>query len=287
MEHRESIMKLHQDGHSQRAISKSLDLPPSVIRYWIHRKGRSSQRGRPRITDKETDWELCHALHNNPFITVGELQKTIAPQCSTQTIRLRFKQAGIPYRMATPRPALNPTDKLQRLQFAVRHANTSIAQWHRVVFTSVKLFTPSSGGTLRVCRPARGNRPEALCVWTAFGGNGRIRVLHPIQRERFNTTYYKKTILPLIRDVLLKERLIWMQDLSFIHVTPKDVPMMHWPLKSPDLNPAEDVWPAIARSRPLSVQTLRDSFYNLPSDDLARLVESMPQRIARVLSQAR
>lgn len=293
MEHRASIMKMHQEGYSQRAIAKSLSLPPSVIRYWILREGRSSKQGRPRITDKETDWDLCYALYNNPFITVDELQKTIAPQCSTQTIRLRFKQAGIPYKIATPKPALNKTGKLQRFQFAIRHANTSIAQWHRVVFTSVKLFMPSSEGTIRVCRPARGKvtRPEAFCAWMAFGGKGRIRVLHPIPRKAFNASYYKTALIPLIKDVLLEERLILMQDLSFIHLTPKDIPVMNWPLKSPDLNPAEDVWDAIARgisentTLSLFMETLIESFYNLPSDHLTHLVESMPQRIANVFHE--
>ncbi|GFQ78838.1 transposable element Tc1 transposase [Trichonephila clavata] len=76
-----------------------------------------------------------------------------------------------------------------------------------VVFSDEKIFRSSSRGALRD-RPVQGSdrfdeqylytfvqshlwtSRFTLCVWMAFGGKGKIRTLHRIERPTLNTDYY-------------------------------------------------------------------------------------------------
>ena len=61
-----------------------------------------------------------------------------------------------------------------------------------------------------------------------------------------------------------------------------------WPANSPDMNPIEHVWPLVSRqlighvfsSRDALWSALQDAFSNVTAQQIQRLYESMPRRVA-------
>ena len=66
---------------------------------------------------------------------------------------------------------------------------------------------------------------------------------------------------------------------------------MIWPSRSPDLNPIEHVWDMLGRRVrrhiPDTIQNLRaavqEEWALIPQEDIAKLIQSMPDRIREVL----
>ena len=65
-----------------------------------------------------------------------------------------------------------------------------------------------------------------------------------------------------------------------------------WPPMSPDMNPIEHVWPMVTRALEGSVfagkdqlwSALQEAFANISPDQIRKLYESMPRRMAAVIA---
>ncbi|GFR05089.1 transposable element Tc1 transposase [Trichonephila clavata] len=331
MEFRHAIYRLYDEEHvSERKIAQMLGLSPSTVHYWITRRGESAttKSGRPRVTDAHTDQNLYEASRKDPFLSAVDLQKEWTPACSVDTVRNRLKQKGLKCRTPARKPFLTQFHRQMRYVYAHSKLHWSVSEWHRVVFSDEKIFRSSSRGALRVYRPVQGSdrfdeqylvhssnpiygRPRfTLCVWMAFGGKGKIRTLHRIERPTLNTDYYINHILSSIETELCEENeekeLIFMQDLSSVHTSRQttlwlqehNVNVMHdWPPKGPDMNPVENVWAELVRrleihwrqtgvrNRDQLWEDVLQVFHELPEEYFENLIRSMPRRVRTVSSK--
>lgn len=311
MNARDQILRMYQEeGLSERKIARCLRLPPSSVHYWVQKEGQRSKRGRPRITNEETDTSLYEQSVENPFKPAVDLRGDLA--CSVSTVRRRLKEKGLRCRIPARKPALKPVHTQKRFTFAFDHINWDRDQWHRVVFSDEKIFRAACRGPMRVYRPTRGSdrydarylvdstnvhHTQTLQVWVAFSGNGAIRT---IQRVVGNMTaqHYTQNILPVIENDLAQQSLVFMQDLSPVHTSHltrawlqhRNLPWIEdWPPKGADLNPVENVWAEIVRritrvssNREELWEMVQSTFLQLEDDYFRKLVDSMPRRMEEV-----
>lgn len=321
MEYRNDIVRLfREEGLSEKRIATELEIPASTVHYWVAREGRPGgrgPRGRPRITDETLDADFYEASRRNPFWSAVDIREELAPHVSADTVRRRLKEKGMKCRVPARKPSLKPIHFTKRLNFVANHIGWSAEDWHQVVFSDEKVFKSDSRcGPYRVYRPARGSDrldPRYIVpkdniagrftvnLWMGFGGEGRVRVLHRIERGTLNKEYYTERVLPLIEDDLVEHDLLFMHDLSSIHTShlathwlaQRNIRVMEdWPPKGPDLNPVENVWGELvrqsrneSRNRDHLWENVLHAFNQLPNDYFTNLVESMPRRVASVLEK--
>ncbi|GBN13143.1 Transposable element Tc1 transposase [Araneus ventricosus] len=331
MDLRHVICYLYEEEHlSERAIARQLGLSPSTIHYWIIRQGEkaTTKSGRPRATDASTDQALYEASVKDPFLTAMDMLRNMNPSCSVHTIRNRLKEKGLKCRTPARKPFLTQYHRQGRYTFAQSHLYWSVEKWHRVIFSDEKIFRSSSRGALRVYRPVQGNNRYddrylvhssnpcdtsvsrfTICVWLAFGNEGKIRDLHRIEQRTLNSQYYTTRILSSIETRVCEDEedevqnLVFMQDLSSIHTShlskrwlhEHNVPVMEdWPPKGPDMNPVENVWAELVRRieiqrRHTGIENenqlwedILQAFNELPNDYFENLINSMPNRVQTV-----
>ncbi|KAG8175207.1 hypothetical protein JTE90_022630 [Oedothorax gibbosus] len=320
----QEILRLYEEKHlSERAIAKELDTSPSTVHYWIVRGGKraKTKSGRPRkATDDKT---LYEASCRNPFLTAVDLCRDFAPTCSVDTVRNRLKQQGLKCYTPARKPFITEFHRQKRFAYALNYLHWSCEEWKRVVFSDEKVFRSSSRGALRVYRPKDSNRYDdayvvnpntgtsarfTICVWMAFGGDGRIKQLHRIEQKTLNSDYYTTRVLPSIETLLAEDdsppkRLLFQQDLSSIHTSHKTTHwlqehnirvMQDWPPKGPDMNPVENVWAELVRRIELKRretgvrnkdqlwEDVLQVFNNLPDSYFATLIQSMVRRVGTV-----
>ena len=167
-------------------------------------------------------------------------------------------------------------------------------------------------------RPVFKGARKSIMVWGCFHGSTKSE-LHCFPSGSIDSAVYQKTLaeglLSLIEDedglvetMLTPSRLIFQQDNAPIHnsistrrfLERSNIPPMQWPANSPDLNPIENIWFLMKKafhskwvaarrekSRNLTTQELEnlllDSWKSIDSDQLLRLVWSMPRRVVAVI----
>ncbi|GIY48967.1 transposable element Tcb2 transposase [Caerostris extrusa] len=333
MEYRHEIYRLYDQEHlTERAIARKLDLSPSTVHYWITRQGEAAKTksGRPRVTSPDMDQAIYTASIRDPFLTAVDLRLQVPTPCSVDTVRNRLKERGLKCRIPARKPFLTEAHRQLRHMFATSHLHWSVDVWHRVVFSDEKIFRSSTRGPLVVYRPLRGSdryddqyivpsssvtgqSPFTICVWMAFGGNGRVRHIHRVEQKTLNAQYYTTRILPLIAPHLSgneeegENELLFMQDLSSIHMSRLTLQWLErnnisllddWPPKGPDMNPVENVWAELVRrvekrtrgegsnNRDQLWENIQYAFETLEDDYFDNLVESMPRRVDTVSSKS-
>ena len=142
-------------------------------------------------------------------------------------------------------------------------------------------------------------------VWAAFCNTGKTSLA--FCDRSMNTLYYLQIIeanlLPFMSEQL-QDTGIFMQDNAPAHVSnvakawfkEKNITLLEWPALSPDLNPMENLWAIMSRdvydhgNRQFNSvadlkQAIIDSWNNITTPTLAKLVASMPKRCMDVLER--
>lgn len=330
MDVRHDIWRLYDEEHlSERRISKQLGISASTVHYWIVRQGEraTTKKGRPRVTDEQKDSSILEASLRNPFLSAVDIRRELVPTCSVDTVRNRLKAHGMKCYTPARKPFMTPFHRQQRFAYASTYLHWSKAEWQRVVFSDEKVFRSSSRGALHVYRPKDSDRYDerflvhstnpsiGTCprfkvnVWMAFGGNGKIKELHLIERKTLNSEYYTTQVLPSIETQLAEDnenemqRLVFQQDLSSIHrsnmtklwLGERNIRVMdYWPPKGPDMNPVENVWAEFVRlielkRRRLGVRNkdqlwedVLQVFNDIPQSYFDNLIDSMARRVRTV-----
>lgn len=316
MEYRDEIIQLREvERLTERQIARQLELPHSVVHYWLAKEEVPSQssptRGRPRVTTPTLDQALIFQSTQNPFNTAMDIRNDLAPNISVDTVRNRLKEGGLKCRIPARKPFLRDIHLSLRLQFARDYFTWGVEEWERVVFSDEKIFRASSKGPLRVYRPEHSSRFESqylvpsshpagrftICVWMAFGKN--FRSMHRVDQNTLDSAYYIRHILPTLEEHLHDNELLYMHDRSSVHFsnltkhwleTHNIDYMTDWPPKGPDMNPVENVWAELVRrtrndatNRNQLYENVYSTFQQLDTAYFDKLIESMPRRLEQVI----
>lgn len=141
-------------------------------------------------------------------------------------------------------------------------------------------------------------------VWGAISGHGKIGL--SAVSSRMKSTDYQNVVGPPLeryQSWLDGRPIKFQQDNAKIHVSrstvrwfeERNIPLLKWPNRSPDLNIIENVWGIIARrvyaenKQYENVQELWEAikreFQGLEQEVIEKLVTSMPDRIYQVITR--
>lgn len=315
---RERAIGMLQNGASTREIARRLHCAHTTISR-LHQRflqtGSTRDRPRPgqqRVTTARQDRHIVRTHVRDRTLPATRTAARVQGRrgfIHPNTVRNRLRAAGLRARRPYFGPILTDRHRNQRLQWANRHQNWRLRQWHGVIFSDESRFhLRNADGRIRVWR-RRGERYNADCVvQTDRWGGGSVMVwggityrhrtpLH-ICRGRVNAVYY--------RDQVLQNHVVpffnqhndvhtFQQDnarahtarVSMQYLAQQNIPVLQWPALSPDLSPIEHLWDEIGRrlSRRRQMDNVRQleaalvqEWNAIPQNTIQRLINSMRRR---------
>lgn len=303
-------------GLNQSLVSRHLRLHAETGSY-----AAKKRTGRSRITSAQTDRMIYRKVVNNPRITsnsiVAELPEENA--VSARTVRRRlYKDLKLKSFRSAPKPKLSLKNIQDRLAFCRRYRHWTANDWSQVMFSDESTIRQFSVRLPNVRRPP-GERynirytsstvkhSPSVMVWGCIAAEGRGGLWFSAP----NTTVKATTYLSILQDKLpvfmpLRNCTVFQHDGAPVH-TARIVKnwmadffpangltfLEGWPGNSPDLNVIENCWVILKRKvaalHPTSLPDLKEKLKLVWTEQIspeycARLVESMPRRIASVIA---
>ena len=324
-EQRWSCVALHKDGRADTYIARHLGVNRHTVcatlaRYAATGGVRESDRsGRPRCTDEALDTALAFTAHVDKFTSPRQIRRKLNLDVSARTIDRRLQQAGLFGCVARHRRAYSALEVRKRLSFAEGYRDWTAARWSKVLFSDEKCFYGKGFCGQTWCRRPVGQalhplytvnktaHPVKVNVWAAFcaAGQGYCHI--------FNETLDKHLYKRILSDNLLPsarlhfslapprvEQWYLLHDNDPKHTSGVVAEWLHnngvatidFPPYSPDLNPIENLWAAMARAVEQhaceTMEQLQDviaaEWDKVDPQLMRQLACSMPQRCAAIIA---
>jgi len=276
--------------------------------------------GRPRATTERDDRRIIALVRANRRISsraiATQLRARQLIRISRQTVNRRLIQRGYRARRLIKKPKLTARHRANRLQWAQRYSNLTVAHWNHVIFGDESRFPLYPvDGRLRVRRLAgeelldenlQANvqgRGGSVHVWGAFCSSSVSRLL-PLDQNVTGVVYQgilENQLLPYARGIF-QNNYRFQNDNAPAHtarivqqfIEQQGILVMEQPPLSPDMNPIEHLWDELGRAvrnrnvPPTNLRQLRDALLEewarIPRQTLENLVASMPRRLAAVIA---
>lgn len=308
------IDQLHSLNMSNRLIASRINRSECAVRNYLRlgqEYGRNQKtKGNTKISKRQRTQLI--ALGSRGIRSAAEMVQDLAlPIKRWQACNILRRSGHFKYRKMMTKPALKPDHEVARFEWAKAHIHWQL-EWTRVVFSDEKKFNLDGPDGFayywhdlrkeKKFRYSRNFGGGSLMVWAGFSMYGTTHLCKIV--GRMNTRRY----LDLLEDDLvpyleneMEDDFIYQQDNAAIHVSreaidwfeEKDVPLLPWPARSPDLNPIENLWGILARRvyeggrqfatmRELEAE-VREAWREIQPNTLESLVNSMPNRLIEVV----
>ena len=155
------IMLLHNDGWSQRRISKKLNASRYAVQWCIKRSTDSSVIGEIGSRRKSGQPKTTSQYNDKKIIQIAQLSQSAA--VSTHTIRHRLFDAGLKSRRFAKKPLL-PSKIKDRIAFCEKYCHWTEDQWENVLFSDESTFTQFYSFSRHVRRPVGKKHDTRYCT---------------------------------------------------------------------------------------------------------------------------
>lgn len=309
----ENILRLNELGVHPAVIAEGLSRPRTSVYNIIKSGGLRGQRrsGRPRKLSEHSERRLYRAA-SNKVTSAKALKNMLHLDVSSRTV----------LRSLNRNPNFVWKKKLKRVKMIQRHADVRMAwcgernlwvdEWKRIIWSDEKKFNLDGPDGLsyywhdirkeELYFSSRQRGGASVMVWAAFGFNGRtpIRFID----GRLNAQGYCQVLQQGLwphRWNLADAPMVFQQDNAPVHTArvtkqwlqQRNVLVLPWPAKSPDLNPIENLWGIVVREVYKEGRQYNDTnelkaaitaaWQAIPQQTLQNLVRSMPSRTDLVM----
>ena len=302
------ITRLKGEGNSNRNIAKTIGRSRTIVDNFI--KGNKKKIGRPKKLSEREKRSILRVA-SNAALSYNQIKSKSGVNCSRSTVKRIIKSSKkIVRRKFKKIPPLPKNHKDNRLTFAREHM-----PWKKVVFTDEKKFNldgpdgykyyfhdlrkeerflsrrQSGGGSIMLWGSISYN--SALSLIKISGHQNAIKYVELFDQE-----------LRVMNDKFGDSSWIFQQDNAPIHTakivkewfTNKNVTVLQWPAKSPDLNIIENVWGHLSRvsyengKQYDSLNELENAVFRhratMPKTYTKKLYDSIPSRISDVINKS-
>lgn len=318
-EERREIDILVGRGLSNRAIGRLLNRSHKVVKRYRDLGVRYGQRSYKKRKSKLTRRQIRAILRDasNGIISTAKIKQIHNLPVHRQTIwRVLKNAAHLRFRRLKARPMMTPFHEGIRLNWA-REFMSWTTEWRKVIFSDEKKFNLDGPDGFQCYyhdlrkepryyskRPAGGG---SVFVWGAVSYNGvfQLVIITGKQTGKRYLELLKEHLEPQANN-LVGPDFIFQQDNASIHTAKvvekwfeaKNIAVLDWPAKSPDLNIIENLWGILVRrvyasgrqfnSKPELQNAILTEWASITVQDIRPLYDSLPDRIFQVIrSQGR
>ncbi|GFY22580.1 transposable element Tcb1 transposase [Trichonephila clavipes] len=253
----------------------------------------TARGGRVRSTTPAEDRYIVLSAKRNRRTTAQQVTNQFlaasGKQISRKTVARRLRGGGLYARRPVVCVPLTRQHRTARLQWCREHHNWTEQDWACVLFSDESRFSLSLDCRRQLIWHESGTayRPEnilekdryptcSIMVWAGIMINGRT-CLHVVANGTMTgQRYIDEVLLPHVR-------------LFRGAVDSEGIQRLVWPVRSPDLNPIENVWNALGRqvagrnypptNKNTLIRALTEEWDKLPQQLLDNVVQSMVRRV--------
>lgn len=320
-----SIVHLKKRGNSNKETARLIEQyhgrsigHQTVKRIWTNYEetgsvlNRWNPHGRPRTIDDEDLERLREHCREDRVMSTKERKQELDLEAGLSTINRALVDSGLKAYKARKKSPLSDENIESRLRFAEDHEDWENEDWNRVIFTDESSFRlVNSNGRVFIRRTeeeweedvfqAHNTHSRSVMVWGAISIDGTgplIRVEGNIDATGYIDIFRYR--LKRHYPGLYEGELIFQHDNAPVHTAyivdqwfrSKNITVMDWPSKSPDLNIIEHVWGRLKYE-------LRNTVFNdteelweeicrlwdtlITQDFIRNLYRSLPRRMMAVL----
>lgn len=311
------IEAFNESGLSIRAIATKIGRSSTAVynviklkdNYNKNRKNNNNQK----LTTRQNAAIIRSGLQQN--ITASQIRADMQLPVSTRRVQQILSGSNrLVWKKMKSKPALSLSHKEARLLFAKAHMSWT-NEWKNVVFSDEKKFNLDGPDGFHYywhdikkpeCVSSKRNfGGGSLMVWAAFSFHNRTPIC--VISTRMTSKMYTELLDEVLIDFLEQppdENAIFQQDNAPIHVSrasqlwfqQKNIKLLEWPARSPDLNPIENMWGNLCRrvysggrqfqTVPDLRKAIIDEWAKIPLSEFQKVVLSMPNRIFEVINKS-
>ncbi len=277
----------------------------------IENYGTKKSPGRPAALTPH-DHRRALRLASNKEKSANDIKSDIGTTACRRTVSNYLNKCPhLKYQKMNGKPPLTELHKADRLEFARNHMTWS-SEWHSVIFSDEKKFNLDGPDGWKFYWHDLRKEPQyfqkrvqgggSVMVWGAFGSAGKLELA--VLDGRMDSSRYQamlNTHLLPFGPAVGGPNWVFQQDNAPCHASKatmewlrsKNIGLLEWPSRSPDLNPIENLWGILVRRVYVNgrqfenVQSLKEAILKawdeIPRETLQKLVDSMKDRMFEVI----
>uniref|UniRef100_A0A673YR65 Tc1-like transposase DDE domain-containing protein n=1 Tax=Salmo trutta TaxID=8032 RepID=A0A673YR65_SALTR len=275
----ERALGMLQGGMRTADVARAINCNVRAVRRLRQRYGETGRTAdrprsdRPRVTTPAQDRYIRTSHLRDRYrmatTTARVTPGTHNPSISAQTVRNRLREAGLRACRPVVRQVLTRHHWQQRRLWAQTHRRWTRQDWQKVLFPDESRFCLTRGdGRIHVYRRRNEHYTEGCPLERVrFGGGGSVMVWGGVSQQHRTELVVIAGNLNAVRyreDILLPHVVPFLQahpDMTLQHdnatshtarsvrdfLQDRNVSVLPWPAKSPDLNPIEHIWDLLDR----------------------------------------